>query len=186
MLTLALVMGGYSLSYNLPYHIHVSGPLAMVVSGLFIGNHGKMFAMSEATHNQLFSFWELIDEFLNALLFVLIGFQLLNITFNLNFIYSSILLIPIILLIRFTGIKLTLLFLGSKNNLNKGASYVMTWCGLRGGISIALALSLNSSLKSTPEIYHLILSVTFIVVSFSILVQGLTSKKAVDSLFKTS
>ena len=106
--TLALVMGGYSLSYNLPYHIHVSGPLAMVISGLFIGNHGKMFAMSSATHHQLFAFWELIDEFLNALLFVLIGFQLLNITFNLNFIYSSILLIPTILLIRFTGIKLAL------------------------------------------------------------------------------
>ena len=186
MLTLALVMGGYSLSYNLPYHIHVSGPLAMVISGLFIGNHGKMFAMSSATHHQLFAFWELIDEFLNALLFVLIGFQLLNITFNLNFIYSSILLIPTILLIRFTAIKLTLLFLGSKNNLNKGASYVMTWCGLRGGISVALALSLNSSLKNNPEIYHLILSITFVVVSFSILVQGLTSKKAVDSLLEAN
>lgn len=185
MLTLALVMGGYSLSYNLPYHIHVSGPLAMVISGLFIGNHGKMFAMSETTHNQLFSFWELIDEFLNALLFVLIGFQLLNITFNLNFIYSSILLVPIILFIRFLGVKITLMLLGSRNNLIKGSSYVMTWCGLRGGISVALALSLDSSLKNNPEIYHLILSVTFIVVSFSILVQGLTSKKAVDSLLET-
>ena len=185
MLTLALVMGGYSLSYNLPYHIHVSGPLAMVISGLFIGNHGKMFAMSETTHNQLFSFWELIDEFLNALLFVLIGFQLLNITFNSNFIYSSILLVPIILLIRFLGVKITLMLLGSKNNLIKGSSYIMTWCGLRGGISVALALSLDSSLKNNPEIYHLILSVTFIVVSFSILVQGLTSKKAVDSLLET-
>ena len=185
MLTLALVMGGYSLSYNLPYHIHVSGPLAMVISGLFIGNHGKMFAMSETTHNQLFSFWELIDEFLNALLFVLIGFQLLNITFNLNFIYSSILLVPIILFIRFIGIKITLLLLGTRNNLITGSSYVMTWCGLRGGISVALALSLDSSLKNNPEIYHLILSVTFIIVSFSILVQGLTSKKAVDLLLET-
>ena len=144
-----------------------------------------MFAMSETTHNQLFSFWELIDEFLNALLFVLIGFQLLNITFNLNFIYSSILLVPIILFIRFLGVKITLMLLGSRNNLIKGSSYVMTWCGLRGGISVALALSLDSSLKNNPEIYHLILSVTFIVVSFSILVQGLTSKKAVDSLLET-
>ena len=182
MLTLALVMGGYSLSFHLPFHIHVSGPLAMVVAGLFIGNHGKMFAMSETTHNQLFSFWELVDEFLNALLFVLIGFQLLNIVFDLNFIYSSIILIPIILFVRFLGIKMTLLLLGSKNNLAKGSAYVMTWCGLRGGISIALALSLDSSLKNTPEIYHLILTVTFVIVSFSILVQGLTSKKVVDSI----
>ena len=182
MLTLALVMGGYSLSFHLPFHIHVSGPLAMVVAGLFIGNHGKMFAMSETTHNQLFSFWELVDEFLNALLFVLIGFQLLNIIFDLNFIYSAIILIPIILFVRFLGIKMTLLLLGSKNNLTKGSAYVMTWCGLRGGISVALALSLDSSLKNTPEIYHLILTVTFVIVSFSILVQGLTSKKVVDSI----
>ena len=186
MLTLALVMGGYSLSYNLPFHIHVSGPLAMVISGLFIGNHGKMFAMSEATHTQLFSFWELIDEFLNALLFVLIGFQFMNISFNLNFIYSSIILIPIILVIRFCGIKLVLFSLRSNNNLNKGSSYVMTWCGLRGGISIALALSLDSALKNSPEIYHLILSVTYIVVAFSIVVQGLTSKKAVDLLLENN
>ena len=186
MLTLALVMGGYSLSYNLPFHIHVSGPLAMVVSGLFIGNHGKMFAMSEDTHTQLFSFWELIDEFLNALLFVLIGFQFMNISFNLSFIYSSLILIPVILIIRFTGIKLVLLSLGSLNNLNKGAAYVMTWCGLRGGISIALALSLDSSLKNSPDVYHLILSVTYVVVAFSILVQGLTSKKAVDTLLETN
>ena len=114
--------------------------------------------MSETTHNQLFSFWELIDEFLNALLFVLIGFQLLNITFNSNFIYSSILLVPIILLIRFLGVKITLMLLGSKNNLIKGSSYIMTWCGLSGVISVALSLSLDSSLKNNPEIYHLILS----------------------------
>ncbi len=158
----------------------------MVVSGLFIGNHGKMFAMSETTHTQLFSFWELIDEFLNALLFVLIGFQFMNINFDLSFIYSSIILIPIILFIRFCGIKLVLLSLGNRNNLSKGSSYVMTWCGLRGGISIALALSLDSSLKSNPEVYHLILSVTYIVVAFSILVQGLTSKKAVDSLLEAN
>ena len=173
MLTLALVMGGYSLSS----YLHLSGPLAMVVAGLFIGNHGKMFAMSEATHKQLFSFWELIDEFLNALLFVLIGFEVLIISFNFNYIVTGALLIPLILLVRFIGISIPLKLLGSKANLSKGAGVVMTWCGLRGGISIALALSLPES----PE-RSLIIAITYIVVAFSILVQGLTSKKVVDSI----
>jgi len=173
MLTLALVMGGYSLAS----YLHLSGPLAMVVAGLFIGNHGKMFAMSDATHKQLFSFWELIDEFLNALLFVLIGFEVLIIYFNLTYLITGALLIPLILLVRFTGISIPLKIMGSKANLAKGSPLVMTWCGLRGGISIALALSL-------PEIPErsLIIAITYIVVAFSILVQGLTSKKVVDSI----
>ena len=173
MLTLALVMGGYSLSS----YLHLSGPLAMVVAGLFIGNHGKMFAMSETTHKQLFSFWELIDEFLNALLFVLIGFEVLIIYFNFNYLITGALLIPLILLVRFVGISIPLKLLGSKSNLSKGSAIVMTWCGLRGGISIALALSLPES----PE-RSLIIAITYIVVAFSILVQGLTSKKIVDSI----
>ena len=173
MLTLALVMGGYSFAS----HLHLSGPLAMVVAGLFIGNHGKMFAMSDTTHKQLFSFWELIDEFLNALLFVLIGFEVLIISFNLSYLTVGILLIPLILLVRFVGISIPLSIMGSKTNLSKGSALVMTWCGLRGGISIALALSL-------PEIPEksLIIAITYIVVAFSILVQGLTSKKVVDSI----
>ena len=173
MLTLALVMGGYSLAS----YLHLSGPLAMVVAGLFIGNHGKMFAMSDATHKQLFSFWELIDEFLNALLFVLIGFEVLIIYFNLTYLITGALLIPLILLVRFIGISIPLKLLGSKSNLSKGSAIVMTWCGLRGGISIALALSLPES----PE-RSLIIAITYIVVAFSILVQGLSSKKVVDSI----
>ncbi len=173
MLTLALVMGGYSLAS----YLHLSGPLAMVVAGLFIGNHGKMLAMSETTHKQLFSFWELIDEFLNALLFVLIGFEVLIIYFNFNYLITGALLIPLILLVRFIGISIPLKMLGSKSNLSKGSGAVMTWCGLRGGISIALALSLPDS----PE-RSLIIAITYIVVAFSILVQGLTSKKVVDSI----
>jgi len=173
MLTLALVMGGYSLAS----YLHLSGPLAMVVAGLFIGNHGKMFAMSDATHKQLFSFWELIDEFLNALLFVLIGFEVLIIYFNLTYLITGALLIPLILLVRFIGISIPLKLLGSRSNLSKGSAIVMTWCGLRGGISIALALSLPES----PE-RSLIIAITYIVVAFSILVQGLSSKKVVDSI----
>ena len=173
MLTLALVMGGYSLASNL----HVSGPLAMVVAGLFIGNHGKMFAMSETTHNQLFSFWELIDEFLNALLFVLIGFEVLVISFNLNYLITSIILIPLILLVRYIGITIPLKIMGDKANLSKGSAQVMTWCGLRGGISIALALSLPESSEKS-----VIIAITYVVVAFSILVQGLSAKKVVDKI----
>jgi len=175
MLTLALVMGGYSLAS----YLHLSGPLAMVVAGLFIGNHGKMFAMSDATHKQLFSFWELIDEFLNALLFVLIGFEVLIISFNISYFMTGVILIPLILGVRFTGISIPLFILGSKSNLSKGSALVMTWCGLRGGISIALALSL----PDIPE-KSLIIAITYIVVAFSILGQGLTSKKVVDSLIE--
>ena len=177
MLTLALVMGGYSISH----YLHISGPLAMVVSGLFIGNHGKMFAMSTLTHKQLFSFWELIDEFLNAFLFVLIGFQILAITFNLSFIIASTTLIPIILIIRYAAISISLFIASKKNTLPKGSDKIMTWCGLRGGISIALALSLPD-FPNHPEVKPLLISITFIIVAFSILVQGLTSKKYVDSV----
>ena len=173
MLTLALVMGGYSLAS----HLHLSGPLAMVVAGLFIGNHGKMFAMSDTTHKQLFSFWELIDEFLNALLFVLIGFEVLIIYFNFSYLLTGALLIPLILLVRLIGISIPLKIMGAKTNLSKGSAIVMTWCGLRGGISIALALSL----PDIPE-RSLIIAITYIVVAFSILVQGLTSKRVVDSI----
>ena len=175
LLTLALVMGGYSLAYSL----HVSGPLAMVVAGLFIGNHGKMFAMSEITHKQLFSFWELIDEFLNAVLFVLMGIQILVISFSLNYLLMGIILIPLILCIRFIGVSFPILVMGDSANLVNGASKVMTWCGLRGGISIALALSI-SNIPEKP----LIVAITYIVVAFSILVQGLSSKKLVDYILK--
>ena len=173
MLTLALVMGGYSLAS----YLHLSGPLAMVIAGLFIGNHGKMFAMSDVTHKQLFSFWELIDEFLNALLFVLIGLEVLIISFDFNYLISGMILIPLILLVRFIGITIPLSIIGDKSNLCKGANIAMTWCGLRGGISIALALSLPNIPEKSP-----IIAITYIVVAFSILVQGMTSKKLVDSI----
>jgi len=173
MLTLALVMGGYSLAS----HLHLSGPLAMVVAGLFIGNHGKMFAMSETTHKQLFSFWELIDEFLNALLFVLIGFEVLVISFNFNYLITATLLIPLILLVRYIAITIPLKIMGDKTNLSKGSAVVMTWCGLRGGISIALALSLPESSEKS-----VIIAITYVVVAFSILVQGLTAKKVVNRM----
>ena len=144
-------MGGYSLAHSL----HISGPLAMVVAGLFIGNHGKMFAMSEITHKQLFSFWELIDEFLNAVLFVLMGIQILVISFSLNYLLMGIILIPLILCIRFIGVSFPLLVMGDSANLVNGASKVMTWCGLRGGISIALALSISNIPEKPMDITNI-------------------------------
>ena len=121
----------------------------------------------------------LIDEFLNAVLFVLIGIQILVISFSLNYLLIGIIIIPIILCIRFIGVVTPITIMRERANLVKGASKAMTWCGLRGGISIALALSI----PDVPE-KPLILAVTYIVVAFSILVQGLSSKKLVDHILK--
>ena len=127
----------------------------------------------------MFSFWELIDEFLNAVLFVLIGIQILVISFSFNYLLIGIIIIPIILCIRFIAVSFPLIIIGDGANLVNGASKVMTWCGLRGGISIALALSI----PDVPE-KPLILAVTYIVVAFSILVQGLSSKKLVNHILE--
>ena len=171
LLTLSLVTGGYYLSGLL----HISGPIAMVVSGLFIGNHGKMFAMSETTHTQLFSFWELIDEFLNAVLFLLMGMIVVSISFNFSIIGMGLVLIPITLIIRYLCIASTVYsFAFFKKSFTKGAAKIMTWGGLRGGISVAMALALPQS-----EFRDMFILITYIIVLFSIIVQGLTVKKLV-------
>ena len=168
LLTLSLVMGAYSIA---PY-FHVSGPLAMVVSGLFIGNHGKLFAMSKATHKQLFSFWELIDEFLNAVLFVLIGLEVLVLAFGLNYILAGILAIPMVVIVRWICISVIVSLFKMQHQFSKGAISILTWGGLRGGISVALALSISPDITSR----NLIIAITYIVVIFSIIIQGLTVK----------
>ena len=176
LLTLSLVTGGYYLAALL----HISGPIAMVVSGLLIGNHGKMFAMSEKTHNQLFSFWELIDEFLNAVLFLLMGMIIVSITFDISMIGIGVLLIPIILLIRYLCIASTIqVFNFFKRSFTKGAAIIMTWGGLRGGISVAMALSLPQS-----EFRGMFILITYIIVLFSIIIQGLTVKKLITSILR--
>ena len=176
LLTLSLVTGGYYLAGLL----HISGPIAMVVSGLLIGNHGKMFAMSEKTHNQLFSFWELIDEFLNAVLFLLMGMIIVSITFDISMIGIGVLLIPIILLIRYLCIASTIqVFNFFKRSFTKGAAIIMTWGGLRGGISVAMALSLPQS-----EFRGMFILITYIIVLFSIIIQGLTVKKLITSILR--
>ena len=170
LLTLALVMGGYALAFA----IHVSAPLAMVVAGLIIGNQGRQFAMSEYTKEHLDTFWELVDEILNAVLFVLIGLELLVLTFIDDYLLASLLMIPIIILVRFISVGLPIGFLRFKREFSPHVVKILTWGGIRGGISVALALSLPVGSER-----ELILSLTYVVVIFSIVVQGLTIGKLV-------
>lgn len=175
MLTLALAAGGYSLAEA----IHVSAPIAIVVAGLVIGNHGRAFAMSEKTRAHLDPFWELLDEILNAVLFVLIGMEVLALTMNWNTFAAGFYAIVIVLIARFVSVAFPVLLMKAKRPFSPGAIKILTWGGLRGGISIALALSLPAS----PE-RDLILAVTYMVVVFSILVQGLTLKRLIQGINK--
>jgi CPA1 family monovalent cation:H+ antiporter len=170
LITLALVTGGFAIADVL----HLSGPIAIVVAGLFIGNHGRLFAMSDETRHQLDTFWELVDEILNAVLFLLIGLEILIITFTEQSLLLSLLMIPILLIARFISIGIPMTLLRPFRTFSRGAIRIMTWGGIRGGISVALALSLPNS----PE-RNLILTFTYVVVLFSILVQGLTLEKLV-------
>jgi len=165
LLTLALVTGGYALAQAL----HVSGPLAMVVAGLLIGNQGRSLAMSERTVRHLDSFWELADEFLNSVLFVMIGIEVLLLEFAPAFLVAGLLAIPLVLGSRFVSVGIPVQLLKSIRSFSPHAIPILTWSGLRGGISVALALSLPPG--TTRD---LLLAVTYVVVTFSIVVQGLT------------
>lgn len=165
LLTLALVTGGYAMAEVL----HVSAPIAIVVAGLLIGNHGRLLAMSEITVERLDTFWELIDEILNAVLFVLIGLEILVITFGAHLLIAGVLSIFIVLIARFISVGVPILFIRKFRELTPGVIKILTWGGLRGGISVALALSLPASAERET-----ILAITYCVVVFSILVQGLT------------
>lgn len=175
LLTLAGVLGGYSLAS----HYHLSGPLAMVVMGLMVGNRGRALAMSDETRHYIDLFWELIDEILNALLFVLIGLEVVVIAYSLNIFVAAILGIIIALAARFVVVGLTTKSLHKQLDLPEGAWKVLTWGGLRGGISIALVLQLPSG----PE-RDILLALTYAIVIFSILVQGLTIGKVAEKLPK--
>ncbi len=170
LITLALVTGGYVLATAL----HLSGPIAVVIAGLLIGNHGRRLGMSEETRHHLDIFWELVDEVLNAVLFVLIGLEVLILTFTGKFLLAGIIIIPLLLLSRFIAIWIPVSILSFFRTFTPGAVKIMTWGGLRGGISVALALSIPPS----PE-RDVILTVTYIVVIFSIVVQGLTIEKLI-------
>lgn len=167
LITLAMVLGGYALAI----HLHVSGPIAMVVAGLMIGNHGRRLAMSDTTRDHLDAFWEMIDEILNAVLFVLIGLEVAILTFERDYLLASLLIIPLVLLARLisVGVPMAIMQRRFGFEFTPHSVKIMTWGGLRGGISVALALSLPPG----PE-REVVLALTYLVVLFSILVQGLT------------
>ena len=171
LITLALVFASYAAAEAL----HISAPIAAVAAGLLIGNHGRTMAMSEKTIEHVDLFWELIDEILNGILFVLLGFEILILTFDMSNFQAGLIAIPVVLLARFIGVSLPIWLRKFKREFSPDAIKVLTWGGLRGGISVALALSLPAS----PE-RELILMMTYVVVVFSILVQGLTIGKLVQ------
>lgn len=170
LLTLAAVMGGYALAS----HLHISGPLAMVVCGLMIGNGGRARAMSDNTQRYIDMFWELVDEILNAVLFVLIGLEVILIAFSPALLLGGALAIAVTLGTRWLTVGFPVRALNRWINLPHGSSHVLAWGGLRGGISVALALSLPSSDSRAT-----VLALTYCVVVFSILVQGMTIGRVV-------
>lgn len=165
LITLAITMGGYALAEWL----HISAPIAIVVAGLLIGNHGREFAMSDKTREHLDNFWVLVDEVLNAVLFVLIGMEVLVLSYQDSYLWAGLLMIPLILFARLVAVWIPVSIMRRYREFSPMAVSILTWGGLRGGISVALALSLPHG-----EVRNILLTVTYIVVVFSIIVQGLT------------
>ncbi|MCP9452357.1 MAG: sodium:proton antiporter [Nitrospira sp.] len=170
LITLALVMGGFALADLL----HTSGPIAVVVAGLLIGNYGRQWAMSETTRERLDSFWELLDELLNAVLFVLIGLEVLALSFQRSYLIAGLIAVPLVLAARWITVLLQVGGFSLVREFSDKTVRILTWGGLRGGISVALALSLPSG----PE-RDAVVTITYVVVVFSILVQGLTISRVV-------
>jgi CPA1 family monovalent cation:H+ antiporter len=171
LISLAVVMGGYALAQQL----HISGPVAMAVAGLLIGNAGVAQAMSDTTRDYLIKFWSLIDEILNAVLFLLIGLVVVTIPFDPRLIFVGLVSIPLVLLARAIAVMLPLTAMRPLLNLGPMAPPILIWGGLRGGISVALALSLPDGVSRSVE-----LTATYIVVLFAVIVQGGTIAKLID------
>ena len=175
LITIAIVMGGYSLASA----IHISGPLAMVAAGIVIGNHGNEKGLDNTTFQYISKFWDLIDETLNAILFVLIGLELLVINFMPLYILIGAIAIVIVLLTRYISLFLPAQLINLKEKITQRTLFILTWGGLRGGISIALALSLKPEFEK-----DLWVSLTYAIVAFAILFQGLTIGKLAKKLKK--
>jgi len=176
-ITLATVMGGTAIAHK----FHFSAPLAMVTAGLVVGNDTiRHSAMSKVTENYVDKFWELIDILLNTILFVLIGMEMLVLSFEISYFIAGLLAIPIALACRNLSLLLPIKFFEKKLNFVPRTNLIMTWGGLRGGISIALALGLSQEMHR-----DLFLVITYIVVVFSILVQGLTVGSLVKKVTST-
>jgi CPA1 family monovalent cation:H+ antiporter len=175
-LTIAAVMGGTLIAGK----FHLSAPLAMVTAGLIVGNDTvRNSAMSEITETYVDKFWELVDVLLNTLLFVMIGMEMLVLTLDKNFIYAGLLAIPVLLMCRYLSLWLPINFFAKRLDFVPKTNLIMTWGGLRGGISIALALSLSKEMHR-----ELFLVITYIVVVVSIIVQGLTVEPFIKKLTK--
>ena len=173
LVTLAVVMGGYALCN----YLTLSGPLAMAVAGLLIGNHGVTYAMSDVTRDYLVKFWELVDELLNSVLFLLIGLEMIVLVAGFDELVLALAAIPLTLAARGVGIFVSTKAIPAARLQDKGAGRVLWWGGLRGGISIALALSLPAG-----ETRDLILAATFAAVLFSVLVQRATLGRLIEKL----
>lgn len=170
LITLAVASGAYALAE----HLHLSAPITVVVAGLLIGNQGRDSAMSEQTQSHLDNFWELIDEVLNAVLFVLIGLEVLVLSVTPETLSAGLLAIPLVLGARLISAGAPIAWMRRFRSFSPGVVAILTWGALRGGISVALALSLPDS-----PIRDTLVTVTYIVVVFSILVQGLTLGRVV-------
>jgi CPA1 family monovalent cation:H+ antiporter len=177
LVTLAIVMGGYFIAG----HLHVSGPLAMVVAGIITGNKVKDEVLSKISRDYLGKFWELIDEILNAVLFLLIGLEMLIIKINIMVLIIGGISVLVVLFIRWLSVFFPVLLLRYKIPFEKHAVSILTWGGLRGGLSVALALSLSPEMHRDEFVL-----ITYVIVVFSILVQGLTIGRVTRRLLRTS
>lgn len=171
LITLGLAFGGYELAV----YLHFSAPIMAVCAGLLIGDVGTKYGMSEETRKYVDAFWKLIDEILNAVLFLMIGFEVFALAFESNFLWTGVISIGLALLARLAAVAVPILLLRPFRDFDAGVIPIMTWGGLKGGISVALALSLPDS-----EWKPMILTVTYIIVIFSIVVQGLTVTRVAE------
>ncbi|MEY6430788.1 sodium:proton antiporter [Thioalkalicoccus limnaeus] len=173
LITLAVAASVFSLADRL----HLSAPIAVVVAGLLVGHHARSLAMSSRGRDQLKTFWELVDEILNAVLFVMIGLEVLILNFTGQYLAAGLLAIPLVLLARLISVGLPIGMMRRFRRFSPGVVTLLTWGGLRGGVSVALALSLPAG-----EVRDTLVAVTYVVVVFSIVVQGLTLGPVVQAI----
>lgn len=173
LVTLSMVLGGASVAEML----HVSGPLAMVVMGLFVGRKGRTKKVEDAAGEYVYKFWHLMDEAMNAILFILIGLQVIVIKYETDYFYAAGIAIAIVLISRFIGVGVPISLMRIKRKFPAYTIRILTWSGLRGGISVALALSLYETANFDSRVVDIIITMTYCVVLFSIVVQGLTIEK---------
>lgn len=174
-LEILISLGIVAATYAIALRLHLSGPIAVVMTGLLLGNRGVRIGMSDKTAGHLFSFWHLIDEILNSVLFLLIGLEVLIVGIDPSFAWIAVATIPLVLFARLCAVSIPILTLSRFQPFGSGVIPVLTWGGLRGGISVALMLSLPDT-----EAKPLLLTVTFAVVLFSVIVQGLTVKALIN------